>query len=183
MAQRISYGKVILVGLLAGAVFGVSQGLVRDNAWVGLVMGVLFGAVMVLVFRRALGSTALRGLDRGQRRTLSRAMRRGEPVEDPRLARPLVDQADAVLAMPFPVKTMRVVFALLALLGAVVMVLGFADEGAAGLLGGLPLVIISLLLVFVVIPLGQRQRERVRRSREATRERHLRSDVAPSAEG
>ncbi|QQQ79986.1 hypothetical protein IOD16_17285 [Saccharothrix sp. 6-C] len=175
MAQRMSYGKVVLGGLLAGAVLGVSQGLLHDNVWVGLVMGVLGGTVLAAGLRRSLGSTALRGLDRGRRRAVSRAMRRGEPVEDPRLARPLVDQVDAVLATPFPVKTMRVVFALLCLLGLVVMVLGFADEGAAGLLGGSPLVVISLLMVFVVLPLGQRQRERIRRSQEATRERHLTS--------
>lgn len=179
MAQRIAYGKVVLVGLLAGGVFGVSQARLHDNPWLGLVMGLLFGGAMAMVMRRTLGSTALRGLDRGQRRTVSRALRRGEPVEDSRLARPLVEQSDVVLATPFPVKSMRVVFVLLGLLGLLVMVLGAGRAGVTGLPSGLLLLALALLLLFVVIPMGLRQRERVLRSREATLERHRLPEAVP----
>ncbi|RKT54208.1 hypothetical protein [Saccharothrix australiensis] len=177
MAQRVSRGKVVLFGLLAGGLFGVTHGLQRDSLWAGVVFGALFGAVMAVSMRRVWGSTALRGLNFGERRAVSRAMRQGVPVEDPRLARPLVDQADAVLATPFPLKTLRVMFALPGLLGLVVGVLGFLDEGPAGLVAGVPLLVIALVLLFVVIPFGLRQRERVRRSRDVTRERYQLSEV------
>ena len=178
MAQQIAWGKVVLAGVLAGGVFGVTQGLLRDNLWLGLALGAVFGVTMALVMRRTLGSTALRGLDRRQRRTVSRAMRRGGTVEDARLARPLVEQADVVLATPYPVKSMRVLFVVLGLFGLLLMVLGSLDGGVAGLGSGVLLVILSALLVFVVIPAGRRQRERIRRSQELTRERHGLSDVA-----
>ncbi|MEV0682131.1 hypothetical protein AB0I60_36985 [Actinosynnema sp. NPDC050436] len=182
MAQRISYGKVLLVGLLAGVIFGVAQGLLRDNVWVGLAMGTVFGLVMAIMMRKTVGSTALRGLDRGQRRTISRALRRGVPVEDERLARPLVKQADAVLAMPYPDTVLRVVFIILGLLGLLVEVLGFLDEGVSGLGGGALLILFSLLLLLVILPLGHRQRDRVRRSRNATREHHQLSEVDTPAD-
>ncbi|MBW4716409.1 hypothetical protein [Saccharothrix obliqua] len=175
MAQRIRYGKVVLLGLFAGGLFGAGQGVLRDNVWVGLIWGAVFGLVMALVFRRVVGSSALRGLDFGQRRVVSRALRRGVPVEDARLARPLVEQADVALSVPYPVTVMRVVLGALGLLGVLVSVLGFLDEGVAGLGGGVPLVLLSLVFLFVVVPLGARQRERVRRSRDATRDRYLRS--------
>ncbi|WP_367128510.1 hypothetical protein [Saccharothrix sp. HUAS TT1] len=180
MAQRVSRVKVVLLGLLVGGVFGLGQGLLRGNAWVGLVMGVVFGVVMALTMRRVWGSTALRGLDRGQRRTISRAMRRGEPVEDPRLARPLVDQVDAVLAMPYPVWTMRVVFILMGLLGLAVVVLDLRS-GQVG--SGVLLVVLSLVMLFVVMPLSQRQRERFAVSQQATRERHQLSEVDSKVQG
>ncbi|MEU4768560.1 hypothetical protein AB0H12_35470 [Actinosynnema sp. NPDC023794] len=183
MAQRVAYGRVVLGGLLAGGVLGVSQGLLHDNPWVGVAMGLLFGGTMAVVMRRTLGSTALHGLDRSQRRTVSRALRRGEPVEDSRLARPLIEQSDVVLATPFPVKSMRVVFVLLGLLGLLgllVMVLGAGRAGVTGLPSGLLLLVLALLLLFVVIPVGRRQRERVLRSREATLERHRLPEVVPS---
>lgn len=182
VARRISHVKVVLFGVLGGAVFGVSQGLLRMNPWVALAGGLVFGLVMALTFRRALGSTALRGLGRPERRAVSRAMRRGEAVEDPRVARPLVDQADVVLAMPYPVKAMRVGFVLLGLLGVLVSVVGFLDEGVAGAANGVLPVALSLLLLFVVLPLGERQRERVWRSRELTRERHQLSEAGPTAD-
>lgn len=182
MAQRISHVKVVLLGVLSGAVFGVSQGLLRDNPWVGLAGGLVFGLVMALTLRRVWGSTALRGLSRRERRAVSRAMRRGETVEDPRLAWPLVDQADAVLATPYPVKAMRVGFVLLGLLGVLISVLGFLDEGVAGAGGGVLPVAVSLLLLFVVIPLSQRQRERIRRSRELTRRRHQPSEAGSTTD-
>ncbi|MCE6998225.1 hypothetical protein LZG04_26005 [Saccharothrix sp. S26] len=182
MAQRVSYGKVVLLGLFAGGVFGVSQGLLHDSVWYGLIMGVLCGGAMAVVMRRVLGSTALRGLDRGQRRAVSRAMRRGEPVEDPRLARPLVDQADAVLSMPYPAKSLRVGAAVVGAFGLVTMVVGFRSEGPAGLGGGALLLVLSLLVLFALVPAIRRQRERMLRSQEVTRERHGLSEVAPSAE-
>ncbi|MEU6152965.1 hypothetical protein ABZ816_23495 [Actinosynnema sp. NPDC047251] len=160
------------MGVFAGGIFGVAQGLLRDNVWVGLVSGAVFALAMAVVMRRLWGSTALRGLDSRQRRAIVRAMRQGVAVEDSRLARPLMDQADAVLAMPFPLTALRVGFVVLGLLGLLVEVSGFLAEGAAGLGGGVLLVISSLVLLFVVVPLGQRQRERTRRSRDATRERH-----------
>ncbi|MEU4746838.1 hypothetical protein AB0G02_41165, partial [Actinosynnema sp. NPDC023658] len=171
MAQRVSHVKVALTGLLAGGLFGVSQGLLHGNLWLGLGMGVLFGGGMALLMRRVWGSTALKGLDRGQRRAVSRAMRRGEPVDDPRLARPLVDQVDAVLAMPYPATVLRVVFVLLGLFGLLVIVLDSLDEGRLEIGGGAMLVVVSLLMLSIV-PLGLRQRERFRRSQDATRQRH-----------
>lgn len=182
MARRYSYGRTVLVGLLVGGVFGVYQGLMQDSLVSGLVSGAVFGLVMAVVMRRVWGSTALRGLGFRQRRAVSRALRRGEPVEDPRLTRPLVDQADAVLATPFPVRAMRVVFALPGLLGLALGVTGFLAEGVAGLGGGVPHVVLSLVLLFAVLPLGLRQRERIRRSRQATLERRRLSEVDSSAD-
>lgn len=167
------------MGLLAGGMFGVAQGLLRDNVWVGLGMGLFFGLGMGLAMRHVWGSTALDGLDRRRRRTISRAMRRGEPVEDPRLARPLVDQVDAFLAVPHPVWTVRVLFGLLALLGLVVTVLELRKGDGVG--GGALLLVISLAMLFGLLPWVARQRDRFRRSREATRQRHG-LDVSTTAE-
>lgn len=170
MAQRTSNRKAVLMGLVAGGLFGVTQGLLRDNVWVGLGTGLFFGVAMTLVMRRVWGSTALDGLDRDQRRAVSRAMRRGEPVEDPRLARPLVDQADAFLAMPNPVWALRVVFGLMALLGLVVFVLDI--RAGQGIGTGLLLLAIALAMLFGFLPQITRQRARFQRSQEATRRRH-----------
>ncbi|MEU7526706.1 hypothetical protein AB0A74_13310 [Saccharothrix sp. NPDC042600] len=178
MARRTSNRKAVLMGLLAGAMFGVTQGLLRDNVWVGLVMGLFFGLGMGLAMRHVWGSTALNGLDRRERRAISRAMRRGEPVEDPRLARPLVDQVDAFLAMPFPVWAVRVLFGLLAVLGLVVAVLEF--RGGEGVGGGVLLLVISLAMLFGLLPWVSRQRARFRQSQEATWRRH--SDVSTTAD-
>lgn len=177
MAQRVSVGKVVLLGLLAGGLFGVVQGLLRDNGWVGLGTGVFFGLGMAVVMRRLWGSTAMRGLSRQQRRVVSRAIRRGEPVEDPQLARPLVDQADAVLATPHPVQASRVLMALFGLFGLLVVVVEFRDGGVAAVGSGVLLVVFSLVMLFVVIPWSGRQRERCGQAREATRRRHQLSEV------
>lgn len=184
MAQqrKVSYRKAVLVGLLAGALFGAVQVLWHGDVLLGVLMGAFFALVMTAVMWRVWGSTALRGLDSGQRRAASRALRRGEPVEDTRLARPLVDQAEAVLGTPHPVTAMRVAFVLMGVLGLVVAGLGLRAEGAVGLLGGAPLVLLALLMLFVVLPLARRQRERFRRSAEATRARHGLSSVdSPAA--
>ncbi|NUT96468.1 MAG: hypothetical protein HOY78_31010 [Saccharothrix sp.] len=170
MAQRTSNRKAALMGLVAGGLFGLTQGLLRDNVWVGLGTGLFFGVAMTLAMRRVWGSTALDGLDRHQRRAVSRAMRRGEPVEDARLARPLVDQVDAFLAMPNPVWPLRVLFGLTALLGLAVTVL---DIRAGQVIGtGVLLLIIALAMLFGFLPLMARQRAHFRRSQEATRQRH-----------
>ncbi|MEU5695270.1 hypothetical protein [Actinosynnema sp. NPDC020468] len=173
MAGRIAYGRVVVFGVLAGGLFGVGQALLHHDVWVGLVTGPGFGLVFAFALRRVAGSTALRGLDFRRRRAVSRALRRGVAVEDAALARPLVDQADSVLAVPYPVRTTRAVFAALGLLGLLIAVLGYLDRGVSGLWGAVPLVALSAVLVVVVLPLGVRQRERVRRSRDATAERHL----------
>ncbi|MEU5692434.1 hypothetical protein [Actinosynnema sp. NPDC020468] len=173
----MSRARVVLGGVLSGVLVGGSQGVLRGSVWVGLASGVAFGLVMAVVMRRSWGRTALRGLDSGRRRDVVRALRRGVPVEDPRLAGPLVDQADAVLSLPFPVTALRVVFGSTALLGLLVGVPVFLDRGVAGLLGGGPLLVLGLVLLFVVLPLARRRRDLVRRSRDATRDRFPESTV------
>lgn len=168
MAGTFSVRLVVLRGLLAGVLFGGIYGWLRENVWVGLIMGAVFGLVMALVLRRQWGSTAFRGLDREQRRAVRRALRRGEAVDDPHLATPLLEAADAVIATPFPVRTYRAVYALVGVPGIVVLALGLPEDGWSAVLVGVPLIAMSLLALFVVLPVVQRQRERAARSAERT---------------
>ena len=168
MAEKISYKQVVLQGVVSGAVFGGALGWMRQNLWVGLLSGAAFGLVMAVVLRKQWGSKAFRGLDRGQRRTVRRAMRRGEAVDDPRLARPLLEAVDGVLGTPFPVVLYRVVYALPGALALFLVALNVPDDGWSAVVSGLPLLLISGVLLFVLLPIVRRQRGRVARAAELT---------------
>lgn len=171
MGRAVSYRSIVLRGLGAGVGFGVLYGLLRGSAWVGVIGGLVFGTTMAAVMRRQWGLPSLAALDHRERRTVARALRRGEPVDDPRLAVALQDQAAAILATPYRVTAIRLVGGLFALFGALVGVLALRDGNWAGAAGGLLMLAFALALVFFAVPFGLRQRARVARSAEETRAR------------
>ncbi|MBE1462988.1 hypothetical protein [Kibdelosporangium phytohabitans] len=162
--------RVVALGLASGVLFGATMGFLNDNVWVGVVGGVYFGVFMAVVMRRSWEARPLKGLDRSQRRHVARTMRRGEAMDDAKLARPLVESANALLATPFPVVLMRAVFVLMFVLGAAVVVLDVVD-GEVPAVSGVLLMLFSLVFLFAVVPMGIRQRERADRSKRATQSR------------
>lgn len=162
--------RVIGLGVLSGVLFGAVMGWLNNDVWAGLAGGATYGVFMAVVMRHQWGSTALAGLDRGQRRHVTRAMRRGEAVDDPKLARPLVESANATLAMPFPLRTLRVVFALLIVLGVAVAILDVVN-GRAPAATSVLLALFGAVFLFVVTPWNVRQRDRAAQSRQATQGR------------
>jgi hypothetical protein len=167
----VSLGRVAGMGLLSAALFGFFTGLIADSWWVGVLGGVFYGVCMTFAMRHSWGSTALTGLKFAQRRRVTQALRRGEPMHDPQLAPALVKHGKALLATPFRPKAARIAFAVVLVLGVAASVLGFIDEGAAGLVSGLLLIVIALVMIFVVVPWNARTRERIARSVEATEHR------------
>ncbi|MFC0107092.1 hypothetical protein [Kibdelosporangium aridum] len=111
-------GRVVGMGLLTGLLFGAAMWYLNDDIWAGVIGGVAYGGVMAALMRNLWGSRAFKGLDRAQRKRVLRTMRRGEPMDDPELARPLVEQASAILAVPFSHMWLRIVFGLMFALGA-----------------------------------------------------------------
>jgi hypothetical protein len=102
-----------------------------------------------------------------------RSLRRGVAVDDPRLVRPSVEHASAILAVPQSRKVVFWVFGIVLALGVAASILGIADRGWSGAATGLPPIAISLVMIFVVVPGSLRQRERVARSAEETKRRYM----------
>jgi hypothetical protein len=168
MSDDFSTGRLVAVGVACAVVFGVTMGLVLQNVWAGIIAGPLFGLSMAIVMRHQWGSTALRGLSRAERKQVWQTLKRGEAVGDRRLAAPALKQAKVFLAQPLRPRTARICFIVLAVLGVVVAVADVIEDGWTLLPSGVPLTLISLVMLFVAVPLGERQRARVEQSARAT---------------
>ncbi len=97
--ERRRLGGALCQGVLAGALYGLFQGLGEGSLLVGVISGLFFGLVMTAGFYSASrAGEHLAGLSYRQKRTVLGAVRRGEPVVDPRLAEPTIRQAQRVRA-------------------------------------------------------------------------------------
>ncbi len=163
-------GRVVGMGLLTGLLFGAAMWYLNDDIWAGVIGGVAYGGVMAALMRNLWGSRAFKGLDRAQRKRVLRTMRRGEPMDDPELARPLVEQASAILAVPFSHMWLRIVFGLMFALGATGGILALVDGRTPGW-SSVFLVLFALVMIFVVVPANGRQRARIAQSKQATESR------------
>lgn len=162
--------RVIGMAVLSAVVFGAVMAFISDDVWAGVIGGAIYGVGMALFMRHIWGSAAFKGLDRRQRRHVMRTMRRGEPIDKPELAGPLVEQANALLAVPYPVTLFRIIFGLTLALGVTTLVLDIAGDDAFEW-NGVLLIVLSLVLLFVVLPYNRRQRERIAQSKAATESR------------
>ncbi|GAA1296936.1 hypothetical protein [Saccharothrix xinjiangensis] len=162
--------SVIVLGLLVCVLFGVALAFAWElrNLWVMLIAGAVIAVVAGVVARRLWEPGAFRALDREQRRAVRRAVRRGEAVDDPRLARPLVEVARAVLGAPYSPGLYRVLYGLPGALGLLVIVLSVPDDGWSSVAFQLPLVLLSLVMLFVLPPVVRRRRVRAARAAELT---------------
>ncbi|ONI74844.1 hypothetical protein ALI144C_39315 [Actinosynnema sp. ALI-1.44] len=163
--------RVVGLGLFSAVLFGVMMAFFDDNLWVAVVGGVFFGVGMAVFMRPGWEPRPLKGLDRVQRRHVTRTMRSGEAMDDPELARPLTELVDATLAIPFSPTLMRVAAGLMFALGGTSTVLAIVARGEVSLLGGPLLVLMSLALAFVFVPTAARQRERAAQAKRATQSR------------
>ncbi|MET0133762.1 MAG: hypothetical protein ABW215_09225 [Kibdelosporangium sp.] len=169
--ENFSVGRVVVMSALQGAVFGLVAGLISQQLWIGVLAGVFFGLIMGITMRRVYGSTALSGLDRAQRKQILRALRRGEPVDDPQLAEPAIRHARVVAEMPLKPTFARIAAGVMLVLGLATAGFGVASRGWAGLWSGGMLAVMALVLLFVLVPLGIRQRQRAEQSARATEEK------------
>jgi hypothetical protein len=159
----------VLSGLVVAVVTGVVFGLLRDDFWSGVVTGVLYGIALPLVMRMGNRSTAMDDLTLQQRRAVMRKLRHGEGTDDPELAPALIEQGTEILATPFTPKVTGIAAGVLFAFGATATVLAIAKVGGLGLALGLPLIIISLGLVYMIVALSERRRGLVVQAVDATK--------------
>jgi hypothetical protein len=170
--RDFSEDRVVKYGLGIAVVVGVVVGLVLRNWALGAVGGVVAGLALAWALRSYLGSTALDGVDRGQRKLIGRALRRGEAVTDPALAPQLIATGEAVLGIrKVSPKTMWTftwcVFGLgaLILFGWLAKVDGATQYAPFGFIlagGGVALL--------VTVPLAERSRRKIRQAIQRTRD-------------
>jgi hypothetical protein len=103
--HKISEDRVVTYSLAIGLAAGAVCGVIMRSVALGGVIAVVVGLLVGLGMRGILGTTALQGLDRRQRKQVATALRRGEAVADPELAPRLVAYGSAVLSTPGQPKT------------------------------------------------------------------------------
>jgi hypothetical protein len=162
----ILIGFAVVLGAVSGGTFAFFAA--RDgeiSPWWGLAMGSILALGMLLVgavvLRRTTSTVeAMRGLDKGERKAVGRAVGRGEAVDDPRLAHAAVLLAEQQLS-PFPGPEWFTNGTLLLVLGAVLLALSLISGQVSSAVIGLGL--------FGLGGLNRWTRARTRDSLEANR--------------
>jgi hypothetical protein len=170
--RDFSEDRVVKYGLGIAVVVGVVAGLVLRNWALGAVAGVVAGLALAWALRSYLGSTALDGTDRGQRKLIGRALRRGEAVTDPALAPQLIATGEAVLGIRKVSPKAMWTFTWCVLgLGVLVLAGWLAKVDGAAQYTFLGFVMAGGGLVLVVTgPLAERNRRMIRQSIRRTRD-------------
>ena len=98
-----------------------------------------------------------------------RKLRNGEAAADPELAPALIEQGNEILETPFTPKVAGIAAGVMFVFGVTGLVVAIAKVGVlAGLAVGVPLIILSLPLLYAVVSRSGRRRELVAESLRAT---------------
>ncbi|SMD21747.1 hypothetical protein [Kibdelosporangium aridum] len=155
MARRI--GRLLVAASVVAVLAGVVYGLVRDDVVAGIVNGVIWGIGAVILGLMDRDSSAMDDLNQRQRQEIRRRLRRGEPVDDPKLAPALVERANDILANPVMPKGSLIVAGVFFAFGAVATGFAIPQLGLRSLVVGMPLFLLALLFLTYVWLSGSRR--------------------------
>ena len=97
--ERRRLGAALAQGVLAGSLYGFLQGLDEGSLATGVTWGLVFALVFTVSSYFARGGGAhLAGLSYQQKRAIVSAVRRGDAIGDPALAKPTIHEAQRVQA-------------------------------------------------------------------------------------